>query len=168
MRTDAWTEALPRVLALLVSLRRVTFSGQMYLDTRHRVRTGVQGVLAQLTSLTLDGVFFSSLAELATFFGWVPHLTKLAINVITVGRDDNDDDVHMGGLCKELETLKVGIGHLRARWMRFLFGRDGVISLENLTELVFPVTSEASMSFSAELRGWRRRCCWTGEGLDRT
>ncbi|PBK90904.1 hypothetical protein ARMGADRAFT_282146 [Armillaria gallica] len=142
MRTDAWTVALPRVLPLLVSLRTVKFSGQMYLDTRHRVRTGVQGVLAQLTSLTLDGVFFSSLAELGTFFGCVPHLKRLAVNVITVGRDDNDDDVHTGGLCKELETLKVGIGHLRARWMRFLFGTDGVISLESLKELVFPVTSE--------------------------
>ncbi|SJK99162.1 uncharacterized protein ARMOST_02450 [Armillaria ostoyae] len=141
MRTDAWTEALPRVLPSLVSLRRVNLSGQMYLDARHRVRTGVQGVLAQLTSLTLDGVFFSSLAELGTFFGCVPHLKRLAVNVITAGRGD-DDDLHQGGLCKELETLKVGIGHLRARWMRFLFGRDGVISLENLKELVFPVTSE--------------------------
>ncbi|KAK0237391.1 hypothetical protein EDD85DRAFT_542272 [Armillaria nabsnona] len=141
-RTDAWTEALPRVLPLLVSLRRVNFSGQMYLDVRHRVRTGVQGVLAQLTSLTLDGVFFSSLAELATFFRCVPHLKRLAVNVITVGRGDDGDDVHMGGLCKELETSKVGVGHLRARWMRFLFGRDGVISLANLRGLVFPVTSE--------------------------
>ncbi|PBK60748.1 hypothetical protein ARMSODRAFT_965875 [Armillaria solidipes] len=141
MRTDAWTEALPRVLPLLVSLRRVKFSGQMYLDATHRVRTGVQGVLAQLTSLTLDGVFFSSLAELGTFFGCVPRLKRLAMNVITVGRGD-DDDSHEGGRCKELETLKVGIGHLRARWICFLFGRDGVISLENLRELVFPVTSE--------------------------
>ncbi len=45
-------------------------------------------------------------------------------------------------MCKELETLKVGIGHLRPRWMRFLFGRDGIISLENLRESFFPVTSE--------------------------
>ncbi|KAK0237412.1 hypothetical protein EDD85DRAFT_830063 [Armillaria nabsnona] len=145
MRTAAWTEALPRVLPLLVSLRRVRFSGQMHLDRRHRVRTGVQGILVQLTSLTLDGVFFSSLAELATFFQCVPRLKRLAVNVITVGRGDDDDDdggVYEGGLCKELETLKVGIGHLRARWMRFLFGRDGVMSLENLRELVFPVTSE--------------------------
>ncbi len=147
MRTAAWTEVLPRVLPLLVSLRRVRFSGQMYLDRRHRVQNGVQGVLAQLTSVTLDGVFFSSLAELATFFGCVPHLKRLAVNVIAVGRvddddDDDDDDGHEGGLCTELETLKVGIGHLRARWMRFLFGRGGVISLESLKELVFPVTSE--------------------------
>ncbi len=142
MRTDAWTEALPRVLALLVSLRTVKLSGQMYLDARHRVRNGVQGVLVQLTSLTLDGVFFSSLTELATFFGCVPHLKRLAVDVITVGWGDDDDVIHMGGLCKELETLKVGIGHLRARWMRFLFGSDGIISLENLRELVFPVTSE--------------------------
>ncbi len=144
MRTDAWTEALPRVLPLLVSLWRAKFSGQMYLDARHRVRSGVQVVLAQLTSLTLDGVFFSSLAELGTFFVCVPHLKRLAVNVITVGRGDDDDDGHDGGLCKELETLKVGIGHLRARWMRFLFGREGVISLENLRELVFPVTSEVN------------------------
>ncbi len=48
----------------------------------------------------------------------------------------------MGGLCKQLETLKVGIGHLRARWMPFLLGRDGVISLENLREMVFPATLE--------------------------
>ncbi|PBK60731.1 hypothetical protein ARMSODRAFT_688309 [Armillaria solidipes] len=142
MRTDAWTEALPRVLPLLVSLRRARFSGQMYLDGQHRVRTGVQGVLVQLTSLTLDGVFFSSLAELGTFFGCVPRLRRLAMNVVTVGRGDDDDDTCEGGFCKELETLKVGTGHLRARWMRFLFWRDGVISLENLKELVFPVTSE--------------------------
>ncbi len=115
----------------------------MYLDARHRVRTGVQGVLAQLTSLTLDGVFFSSLAELGTFFGCVPLLRRLAVNAITVGRGDDDDgDLHEGVLCNELEMLKVGIGHLRVRWMRFLFGRDGVISLKNLKELVFPVTSE--------------------------
>ncbi len=100
MRTNAWTEALPRVLPLLVSLRKVRFSGQMYLDTRHRVRSGVQGVLAQLTSLTLDGVFFSSLAELTMFFQCVPHLKRLAVNVIAAGRGDNDDDVHMGGLCR--------------------------------------------------------------------
>ncbi len=142
MRTDAWTEAFPRVLPLFVSLRTVKFSGQMYLDARHRVGSGVQGLLVQLTSLTLDGVFFSSLAELATFFGYVLHLKKLAVNVITVGRGDDGDDVHMGGLCKELETLKVGIGHLRARWMRFLLGRDGVISPENLREMVFPAASE--------------------------
>ncbi|KAK0237396.1 hypothetical protein EDD85DRAFT_830031 [Armillaria nabsnona] len=42
----AWTEALPRVLPLLVVLRRVKVSGQMYLHARHRVRTGVQGLLA--------------------------------------------------------------------------------------------------------------------------
>ncbi|KAK0435298.1 hypothetical protein EV421DRAFT_1247099 [Armillaria borealis] len=142
MRTDAWTNALPRVLPLLVSLRRVKFSGQMYLDARHRVRSGMQGLLPQLTSLTLDGVFFSSLAELGTFFACVPRLKRLAMNVITVGRCDDDDEACEGGLCKELETLKVGIGHLRARWMRFLFGRDGIVSLENLRELVFPVTSE--------------------------
>ncbi|KAK0435297.1 hypothetical protein EV421DRAFT_1247021 [Armillaria borealis] len=142
MRMDAWTEALPRVLPLLVSLRKVRFSGQMYLDARHRVRTGVQGLLAQLTSLTLDGVFFSSLTELGTFFGCVPRLKRLAVNVVTVGRGDGDDGVYETGLCKELEMLKVGIGHLRARWIHFLFGRDGVISLESLRELVFPVTSE--------------------------
>ncbi|KAK0237404.1 hypothetical protein EDD85DRAFT_951578 [Armillaria nabsnona] len=111
MRTDAWTEALRNVLPLLISLRRPSFSGKMYLDAMHRVRSGVQGVLAQLTSLTLDGVFFSTLAELGTFFGRVPHLRGLAVNVITVGRGD-DDDGHDGGLSKELETLKVGIGHL--------------------------------------------------------
>ncbi len=72
----------------------------------------------------------------------MPHLKRLAVNVIAVGRGDNDDDVHMGGLCRELETLKVGIGHLHARWMRFLFGREGIISLEKLRELVFPVASE--------------------------
>ncbi len=141
MRTDAWTEALLRVLPLLISLRRARFSGQMYLDTRHRVRSGVQGLLAQLTSLTLDAVLFGSLAELATFFGCTPRLQRLAMNVVTVGRGDNGDS-HDGGLCKELEKLKVEIGHLRARWMRFLFGREGIISLENLRELVFPVTSE--------------------------
>ncbi|KAK0484136.1 hypothetical protein EDD18DRAFT_725730 [Armillaria luteobubalina] len=142
MRTDAWMEALPRVLPLLVSLGKVKFSGQMHMDTMHRVRTGVQGVLAQLTSITLDGVFFSSLAELASFFGCVPRLKRLAMNVVTVGRGDGDDGSHQGGLCKELETLKVGTGNLRPRWMRFLFGRDGAISLESLRELVFPVTSE--------------------------
>ncbi|KAK0472240.1 hypothetical protein IW261DRAFT_1424461 [Armillaria novae-zelandiae] len=142
MRTDAWTEGLPRMLPLLVSLRRAKFSGQMYLDAMHRVRTGVQGVLAQLTSITLDGVFFSNLAELASFFGCVPHLRRLAMNVVTVGGGDSGDEVYQGGLCNELETLKVGTGNLRPRWMRFLFGRDGVISLENLRELVFPVTSE--------------------------
>ncbi len=168
MRTDAWTEALPNVLPLLVSLWRARFSGQMYLDAMHRVRSGMQGVLAQLTSLTLDGVFFSSLAELGTFFGCVPHLKRLAVNVITVGR--GDDDAYEGGFCKELETLKVGIGHLRTRWMRFLFGRDGVISLEGLKELVFPVTSEVDswMPGVHELLGWRQRCCCTGEGLIRT
>ncbi|KAK0226904.1 hypothetical protein EDD85DRAFT_976230 [Armillaria nabsnona] len=73
----------------------------------------------------------------------VPHPNPARlVNVITVGRGDDGDDVHMGGLCNELETLKVGVGHLRARWMRFLFRRDGVISLANLRELVFPVTSE--------------------------
>ncbi|SJK99167.1 uncharacterized protein ARMOST_02455 [Armillaria ostoyae] len=137
-----------------VSLRKVKFSGQMYLDARHRVRSGVQGKLAPLTSVTLDGVFFSSLTELGTFFGYVPHLRRLAVNVITVGRGD-DDDVHAGGFCKELETLKVRIGYLWARWMCFLFGRDGVISLENLRELVFPVTSEVDnwMSGVHELFG---------------
>ncbi len=153
MRTDAWTEALPRVLPLLVLLRRARFSGQMYLDGRHSVRTGVQGVLAQLTSLTLDGVFFSSLAELGTFFGCVPLLRRLAVNVITVGRGDDDEDPHEGVLCKELEMLKVGIGHLRARWMRFLFGRDGVISLKNLRELVFPVMSEFAKSWRCSRSG---------------
>ncbi|KAK0193166.1 hypothetical protein F5146DRAFT_1000262 [Armillaria mellea] len=96
MRTDAWTEALPRVLPLLVSLRRVRISGQMYLDARHRVRSGVQGILAQLTSLTLDGVFFSSLAEVTGFFGCVPRLKKLAMNVVTVGRGDDDERDTLG------------------------------------------------------------------------
>ncbi|PBK60735.1 hypothetical protein ARMSODRAFT_982111 [Armillaria solidipes] len=129
IRTDAWTEALRRVLTLLVSLWKS--SG---------VRSGVQGMLAPLTSVTLDGVFFSSLAELGAFFGCVPHLRRLAVNVITIGR--GDDDAYEGVLCKELETLKVGIGQLRTRWMRFLFGRNSIISLENLRELIFPVTSE--------------------------
>ncbi|KAK0479337.1 hypothetical protein IW261DRAFT_1564726 [Armillaria novae-zelandiae] len=142
MRTDVGTEALPRMLPLLVSLRRAKFSGQMYLDAMHRVWTGVQGVLAQLKSITLDGVFFSNLAEVASFFGCMPHLKRLAMNVVTVGGDNNGDEVYQGGLCKELETLKVGTGNLRPRWMRFLFGRDGVIWLENLRDLVFPVTSE--------------------------
>ncbi|KAK0193171.1 hypothetical protein F5146DRAFT_533923 [Armillaria mellea] len=142
MRTDAWTEALPRVLPLLVSLRRVRFSGQMYLDAQHRVRSGVQGTLAQLTSLTLDGVFFSSLAELTGFFGCVPRLKKLAMNVVTVGRGDDDNDIHSGVLCKDLETLKVGTGNLCPRWMRFLFGKDGAMSFGNLRELMFPVTTE--------------------------
>ncbi len=143
MCTDAWTEALPRVLPLLVLLRRVKSSGQMYLDARHRVRSGIQGVLAQLTSLTLDGVFFSSLTEVATFFGCVLLLRRLAINVVTVRRGD-DDNGHDSGLCKELEMLKVGIGHLCVRWMHFLFGREGVIMLENLRGLVFPVTLEVN------------------------
>ncbi len=69
----------------------------------------------------------------------MPRLKKLAISVVTVGRGDDDDHPHERVLCK---TLKVGIGHLRARWMRFPFGRDGIISLESLMGLVFPVTSE--------------------------
>ncbi|KAK0203310.1 hypothetical protein DFS33DRAFT_784380 [Desarmillaria ectypa] len=143
MRTDAWTEALPGVMPLLVSLKRVRFSGQMHLDGRHRVRMGVQGVLMQLTNVTLDGVFFGNLGEFGAFFGCVPGLRRLAINVITVGRGGDFVDIHeVGSLCKELETLKVGSGNLRARWMRYLFGREGAISLENLRELVFPVTSE--------------------------
>ncbi|PBK90901.1 hypothetical protein ARMGADRAFT_1031998 [Armillaria gallica] len=141
--TDAWTEALPRVLPLLVLLRRVKSSGKMYLD--HCIE-----VLAQLTSLTLDGVFFSSLTEVATFFGCVP---LLAINVVTVGRGDDDDNSHEGGLCSGLETLKVGIGLLRVRWIRFLFGTDSVISLENLKELVFLVTSEGAKFGDGDVAG---------------
>ncbi|KAK0485479.1 hypothetical protein EDD18DRAFT_1427991 [Armillaria luteobubalina] len=114
----------------------------MHLDAMHRVRTGVQGVLAHLTSITLDGIFFSSLAKLASFFRCIPHLKRLVMNVITVGRGNGDDGSHKGGLCKELEMLKVGTGNLHPRWMHFLFGRDSTISLESLRELVFPVTSE--------------------------
>ncbi|SJL04303.1 uncharacterized protein ARMOST_07664 [Armillaria ostoyae] len=84
MRTDTWTEALSRVLPLLISPRRVRFSGRMYFDVRHKVQSGIQGVLAQLTSGTLNGMFFSSLAELVTFFGCVPCLKRLAMNIVTV------------------------------------------------------------------------------------
>lgn len=90
-------------------------------------------------SLTLNSVFSSSLAKLTMFFGCVPCLKKLAVNIVTVGSGD-DNDSHESGLCKELEMLKVGIGHLCARWMCFLFGRDSIISLER--ELVCLVTSE--------------------------
>ncbi|PBK90889.1 hypothetical protein ARMGADRAFT_1110802 [Armillaria gallica] len=41
-----------------------------------------------------------------------------------------------------VSLVTIGTGHLPARWMRFLFGRDGIISLVNLRELVFPVLSE--------------------------
>ncbi|KAK0472236.1 hypothetical protein IW261DRAFT_814312 [Armillaria novae-zelandiae] len=68
MRTDTWTEALPRVLPVLISLRRARLSRRMYLDARHIVQSGVKGLLAQLTSFALDGVFFSSLPEFAAFF----------------------------------------------------------------------------------------------------
>ncbi|KAK0207783.1 hypothetical protein IW262DRAFT_1302449 [Armillaria fumosa] len=43
-----------------------------------------------------------------------------------------------GGLCKELEMLKVRTCHLRTRWMCFLFGKDCIISLENLREFSHP------------------------------
>ncbi len=77
-------------------------------------------MLAQLASLTLDGVFFSSLAELGTFFGCVPRLRRLAMNVVAVGRGD-DDDGHDGGLCKELETLKSGsVTYVRGGCASFL------------------------------------------------
>ncbi len=66
-------------------------------------------------SLTLDDVFFSSLNELVTFVGCVAHLRRLAVNVITVGRGDDDDDAHKRVLYKELKTLKVGIWYLRTR-----------------------------------------------------
>lgn len=130
------------MLPLLVALRSAEFAGQMYLDERHRVRTGVQGVLPRLTSLTLDGVYFSNLAELGAFFGCMPRLKGLVLNVMTVGRRAGDRRVR-GGLCGELETLEVGIGHLHPRWIRYLLGRDGVISLESLRELVYPLTLEA-------------------------
>ncbi|KAK0207521.1 hypothetical protein IW262DRAFT_1469472 [Armillaria fumosa] len=96
----------------------------------------VLGALALGASLTLDGVFFSSLTDLGSFFGSVSCLKRLAVNVVTIGRSD-DDAMLQGGLCKELETLKVGTGHLHASWMRSFFGRDGIISLENLRDWSF-------------------------------
>ncbi|KAK0484107.1 hypothetical protein EDD18DRAFT_725614 [Armillaria luteobubalina] len=67
----------------------------------------------------------------------------------------SNDGSHEGRLFKELETFKVGTGHLRVRRMRFLCGRDGIISPENLREFVFPVVSEVDgwMSCSHELFG---------------
>ncbi len=62
------------------------------------------------------------------------------MNVVTVGRGD-DDDKHQGRLCKELQTLNVEIGYLRAGWMRFLFGRDGVISIPLVSPPSMPVSS---------------------------
>ncbi|KAK0485470.1 hypothetical protein EDD18DRAFT_1360925 [Armillaria luteobubalina] len=86
----------------------------------------------------------SSLAEPAAFFGRALHLRRLAVNVVMDGGGDGDRRVgrHEVGLFKELETFKVGTVHLRVRRMRFFFGRNGIISLEDLRELVFPVTSE--------------------------
>ncbi|KAK0207778.1 hypothetical protein IW262DRAFT_1529362 [Armillaria fumosa] len=138
---------------------RRSIGGLIAIREESKTRQGLQGYVTSsyiiddlandvpaLTAYSLvsrpAGVLFSSLAEFAAFFGCVPHLRKLAMNVATIGRGDDNDGSHQGGLCKELEMLKVGTGNLRPRWMRFLFGRDGVISLENVRESVFPVTSE--------------------------
>ncbi|KAK0209454.1 hypothetical protein IW262DRAFT_1468711 [Armillaria fumosa] len=125
MLTDVWTEALPRVQPLLVALRRTWFSGQMRLD--------------RLRGVTLDGTFFSGVAELGTFFGCVPRLRTLAINVATVGRGN---DSHQSGLRKELDTPKVAASNLHPRWIQFLLAGDGAILFEKLRELDFVVTSE--------------------------
>ncbi|PBK90883.1 hypothetical protein ARMGADRAFT_1082137 [Armillaria gallica] len=148
MHMDAWIEALTMVLLLMVSLRTIRLCGQIYLDARHRVRSGVQELLMQLTTLTLDGVFSSSLAGLAAFFGYLLHSKRLVMNFVIVGRGD-DEDKHEGRLCKELQTLKVGNGYLRVGWMRFLFG-DGVISFS----LVSPPSMPASSLPTHHLLPW--------------
>ncbi|KAK0484102.1 hypothetical protein EDD18DRAFT_1336328 [Armillaria luteobubalina] len=89
----------------------------------------------------------------------------------------SDDGSHEGRLFKELETFKVGTGHLHVKRMCFLFGRDGIISPENLRELVFPVVSEVDgwMSCSHELFGGDSRlemvtldCRGTHKNVDRS
>ncbi|PBK98977.1 hypothetical protein ARMGADRAFT_485137 [Armillaria gallica] len=139
-RTDVWARSvLPALLPLFVSLCSVKLSGTMYLDVKDRIRMGVENLLGRMTSLTLDDAYFSSLGELGTFFACLPRLKRLGLGVVTVGGMEGILCDEEGVLCPELEELKVGTRHLRARWMHRLFN---AMSLKNLLTLEYPLTTK--------------------------
>ncbi|KAK0207632.1 hypothetical protein IW262DRAFT_521851 [Armillaria fumosa] len=139
-RTDVWARnALPALLPLFISLRSVKLSGMMYLDAQDRIRTGVENLLGRMTSLTLDDTYFSSFGELGTFFTCLPRLKRLGLGIVTVGGTEGNLCGEEGMLCPELEELKVGTRHLRARWMHCLFN---AMSFRSLLTLEYPLTSK--------------------------
>lgn len=116
-------EALPRVLPLLVSLGRARSFGWIYLDAPHRVRSGVQGILGRLASLTeacSSAAPPNSLHSLRAFLisGDLRCTSSWSAEAIVTG----DHSSHEGGLRKELVPFKVGTSHLRVRRTHFLFG----------------------------------------------
>ncbi|KAK0444647.1 uncharacterized protein EV420DRAFT_1574174 [Desarmillaria tabescens] len=66
---------------------------------------------------------------------WMGDLPRVLPLFVSLRRVRGEECGVQGGLCRELETLRVG------DW-EYLFGREGVISLERLRDVVWPVTSE--------------------------